>query len=132
MRTLIAEDDPLAQQLMLKYLSAYSECDVALDGEEAIRAFRLAQKDNRPYDLVLMDIMMPHVNGQEALLKIREMEKNAGVVGSAEVKVIMTTALGDPKTVVKSYYKSGATAYMVKPVEKEKLLAELRNLGLIS
>lgn len=132
MRTLIAEDDPIAQKLMVKYLSAHGEWDVAVDGEEAIRAFRLAQKDNRPYDLVLMDIMMPNVNGQEALLKIREMEKNIGIVGSSEVKVIMTTALGDPKTVVESYYKSGATSYLVKPVEKEKLLTELRNLGLIS
>jgi two-component system chemotaxis response regulator CheY len=132
MRILIAEDDPIAQKLMVKYLSAHGECDVAVDGEEAIRAFRLAQKDNRPYDLVLMDIMMPNVNGQEALLKIREMEKNVGIVGSSEVKVIMTTALGDPRTVVESYYKSGATSYLVKPVEKEKLLTELRNLGLIS
>jgi len=132
MRMLIAEDDPIAQKLMAKYLSAHGECDIAVDGEEAIRAFRLAQKDNRLYDLVLMDIMMPNVNGQEALLKIREMEKNAGIVGSSEVKVIMTTALGDPKTVVESYYKSGASSYLVKPVEKEKLLTELRNLGLIS
>ena len=131
-RMLIVEDDPIARKLMAKYLSAHGDCDVAVDGEEAIRAFRLAREDNRPYDLILMDIMMPNVNGQDALLRIREMERNAGVIGSSEVKVIMTTALGDPKTVVDSYYKSGATSYMVKPIGKEKLLAELRSLGLIS
>jgi two-component system, chemotaxis family, chemotaxis protein CheY len=131
MRMLIAEDDPIAQKLMVKYLSAHGECDIAVDGEEAIRAFRLAQKDNQPYDLILMDIMMPNVNGQEALLRIREMERNAGVTGSSEVKVIMITALGDPKTVVNSYYKSGATAYLVKPVERERLLGEIKILGLV-
>ncbi|MFH0724827.1 MAG: response regulator [Pseudomonadota bacterium] len=132
MRMLIVEDDPIAQKVMFKYLSAYGDCDIAVDGEEAVRAFRLAQKDNRRYDLILMDIMMPKVNGREALLQIREMEKNAGVFGSSEVKVIMTTALADPKTVVDSYYRSGATSYLVKPVEREKLLDELRNLKLIS
>lgn len=132
MRMLIVEDDPIAQKVMFKYLSPHGDCDIAVDGEEAIRAFRLAQTDQRPYDLILMDIMMPKVNGREALLQIREMEKNLGVMGSSEVKVIMTTALADPKTVVDSYYRSGATSYLVKPVEREKLLDELRNLKLIS
>lgn len=132
MRMLIAEDDPIARKLMMKYLSDLGECDVAVDGEEAVRAFRLAHEDNKPYDLILMDIMMPNLDGQEALLKIREMEKNIGIFGSSEVKVIMTTALGDPKTVVDSFYKSGATSYLVKPVEKEKLMAEMRELKLIS
>jgi two-component system, chemotaxis family, chemotaxis protein CheY len=131
MRVLIVEDDLVAQKLMVNYLSPHGDCDIAVDGEEAIRAFRLAQKDNRPYDLILMDIMMPNVSGLDALLKIREMETNVGIIGSSEVKVIMTTALGDPKTVINSYYKSGATSYLVKPIGREKLLAEVRNLGLI-
>lgn len=132
MRILIVEDDPIAQKLMFKYLSGYGDCDIAVDGEEAVRAFRLAQTDHSGYDLILMDIMMPKVNGRQALLQIREMEKNAGVIGSSEVKVIMTTALADPRTVVDSFYRSGATSYLVKPVEKEKLLSELRNLKLIT
>ena len=130
-RMLIVEDDPIARKLMVKFLSSHGDCDIAVDGEEAIRAFRLAQQDKRPYDLILMDIMMPNVDGREALSKIREMERNAGVIGSSEVKVVMTTALGDPKSVVDSYYRSGATSYLVKPVEREKLLAELRYLGVI-
>jgi two-component system, chemotaxis family, chemotaxis protein CheY len=59
------------------------------------------------------------------------MEKEMGVKGSEEVKVIMITALGDPRTVVKAFYKGGATSYLVKPVDKGKLLEEVRNLGLL-
>lgn len=132
MRILIVEDDFIARKMMKTFLSPYGDCDVAVDGEEGIQAFRLAWEENIPYDLILMDIMMPNLNGQEALKRIREMEKSFGIPGTEEVKVIMVTALGDPKTVVNSYYRAGATSYLVKPIEKQRLQSELRNLGLIS
>jgi two-component system, chemotaxis family, chemotaxis protein CheY len=78
-----------------------------------------------------MDIMMPNVDGKEAVTRIRQMEVEFGIKGSSEVKIIMVTALGDPKTVVSSFYKCGATSYIVKPVIKKQLEAELKNLGLI-
>lgn len=47
---------------MLKILSKYGECDT-VDGLEAVDAFMLAQKENKPYDLVCLDIMMPKLDG---------------------------------------------------------------------
>jgi len=44
----------------------------------------------------------------------------------------MTTAMDDPKTVINSYYKGGATSYLVKPISKQKLIAELRAFGLVT
>jgi two-component system chemotaxis response regulator CheY len=112
-------------------LSAHGECDVVVDGEEAIKAFRLAWEEFDPYALICMDIMMPNMDGQEALKQIREIEKGIGVEGSKEVKVVMITALGDPQNVIEAFYKGGATSYIVKPINKEKLLAEVRSFGLI-
>ncbi len=63
-------------------------------------------------------------------MKIREIEKELGIKESGEVKVIMTTALDDPKTVVKAFYKGGASSYIVKPISKQKLLYEMHKLGL--
>ena len=131
MKILIAEDDFIARRILKDILSPYGDCDIVIDGDEAIQAFRLAWEENRPYDLICMDIMMPDVDGQEALKKIREMEKQRGIKVLSEVKVIMVTALGDPKTVIESFYKGGATSYIVKPINKQKLLQEIRNLGLI-
>ncbi|MFC1523563.1 response regulator [Thermodesulfobacteriota bacterium] len=131
MKILIVEDDFAARRILKDILSAYGDCDVAIDGSEAIQAYRLAKEDNNPYELICMDIMMPRVDGQEALIKIRELEKTSGVKNSDEVKVIMVSALDTPKTVVDSYYRGGATSYIVKPVEREKLLQELRNMDLI-
>lgn len=131
MRVLIVEDDFTARRMLKEIMSPLGDCDIVVHGLEAVQAFRLAWEDNNPYDLIFMDIMMPHMDGQEALAQIREMEKQMGVKGTDEVKVIMVTALGDPKTVVKAFYKGGATSYLVKPIDKRKLLEEVRNLGLI-
>jgi len=131
MKVLIAEDDFIARRLIKDILSPYGECDIVADGEEATKAFQLAWDEKKPYDLVCLDIMMPNVNGQEALRRIRSLEKEKGIKGSQEAKVIMITVLDDPKTVVEALHKGGATSYIVKPVNKGKLLDELRSLKLI-
>ncbi len=131
MKTLIAEDDFTSRKLMQNILSAYGRCDLAVNGEEAVEAVRKSLADNYPYDLLCLDIMMPKMDGHEALVKIREMEKQKGITPSKEVKVIMTTALGEPKDVIKALYQGGATVYLVKPIAKQALLEELRKMGLI-
>ncbi|MFP4638318.1 MAG: response regulator, partial [Spirochaetaceae bacterium] len=69
-------------------------------------------------------------DGQEALRTIREYESRIGVREADGVRVIMTTALEDPKNVVEAYYRGAATSYLVKPIERETLLAELEKIGL--
>ncbi len=130
MKILIVEDDFTARRILKGILAPYGECDIVVDGREAVQAFRLAWEEGQPFDLICLDIMMPHLDGHEALQQIRDMEKAMGVKGSDEVKVIMITALGDAKTVIKAFYKGGATAYLVKPIDKSKLLEEIRKLGL--
>jgi two-component system chemotaxis response regulator CheY len=117
--------------MMQKILSAHGDCATAVDGEEAVNAFRLAWEENRPYDLICMDIMMPRLDGQEALRRIREMEREMHLRDGEEAKVIMTTALGDPGNVVVALYQGGASSYLVKPISKQALLGEVRKLGLI-
>lgn len=131
MRILIVEDDMISRRLLETLLSPYGECHTAVDGDEAVRSFRMGYEEGRPYDLVCLDIMMPNVDGQEALKQIRGIEKEMGVKSAEEVKVIMVTALDDPKSVVEAYYRGGATSYIVKPIEKDKLLDEIRGFGLI-
>jgi two-component system chemotaxis response regulator CheY len=131
MRVLIVEDDFTSRKLLQKILSPYGEADIAVNGQEAVDAFTDAIEEDNPYDLVCMDIMMPEMDGQEALRKIREIEKGKGVKSADEVKVVMTTALDDPKNVVEAYYKGGATSYVPKPIDRQLFLQLLRNLGLV-
>ena len=130
MKYLIVEDDFAGRRLLKRYLSDSGECDIAVDGAEAIEAFRQALAENEPYDLICLDIMMPNMDGHDALKAIRRIEHEHGIHGLDGVKVIMTTALDDSKNVMGSF-REGCEAYIVKPIEKKKLLEEMEKLGLI-
>lgn len=132
MRILIVEDDFTSRRLLQKMLSEYGECDVAVNGEEAVEAFELAHRDKRPYALVCLDIMMPEMDGQQVLKTVRQMEKELGIPARSEVKVIMTTALDSPRDVIEAYYRGGCTDYLVKPIEKKKLVEKLHACKLLS
>jgi two-component system, chemotaxis family, chemotaxis protein CheY len=129
MKILIVEDDFGSRVLMKKLLSSYGNSDVVVDGEEAVSSFKLAWEEKKPYNLVMMDIMLPEIDGHEALQQIRTYEKTIGLSDQDRVKVIMTTALGDPKNVVTAYNKGEASSYIVKPVEIAKLREEMTKLG---
>jgi two-component system chemotaxis response regulator CheY len=131
MRVLIVEDDFASRRILQTFLNSYGECHVAVNGVEAIEAFQQAWQESDPYDLICMDIMMPEMNGQDALRKIRDIEKQMGITSDDEVRVIMTTALDKSKEVVKAFYEGGVSAYFVKPFQLEDLEKELRVLRLI-
>jgi len=131
MKTLIVEDDFISRRILSQMLAPFGACDVAIDGEEALLAFKLGLDESAPYDLVCMDIMMPHMNGQDALKLIRSLERERGIAEAQGVKVIMTSAKQNPRDVVEAMYQGGATVYIVKPIVKAKLLQELLNLGLV-
>jgi two-component system chemotaxis response regulator CheY len=131
MRILIVEDDFVGRKVMHQLLLEYGECDVAVDGVEAVKAFELAWAANQPYEVMFLDIMMPNMSGHEALKIIRDREKERGVTPQNEVRVIMTSALDDVKNVTQSFFQGGASAYLVKPIERRKVIEELRKLGLV-
>jgi len=130
MKTLIVEDDFTSRLLMQEFLKSYGQSHVAVNGREAIEAVCLALDAGEPYDLICLDIMMPEMDGQEALKQIRKQEEIRGILPPDGVKVVMTTALDDIKNVLAAYHGL-CDAYLTKPIRKEDLLNELRKLKLI-
>ena len=130
MKMLVVEDDFVCRKLMRLILSPHGECDMANDGNEAIEAFTKAHDNKTPYNLVCLDVMMPGMDGHDVLRKMRELEGGWGVAAPEGVKVIMTTAVGEKESVLGAF-KTGCEAYMVKPIDKNKLLAKIREMGLI-
>ncbi|MCK5074850.1 MAG: response regulator [Calditrichia bacterium] len=122
MRFLIVEDDLTSRKVMQKLLKTHGESDSVVNGKEAIDAFSIAMEDNEPYDMIFMDIMMPEMDGQLALKKIRKHESELKISPKDEVPIIMTTALNSPKDVKEAYYSGGCSDYMVKPIDKERLI----------
>ena len=115
---------------MVNFLSKYGECDVTVDGMEAVDAFMMALEDEEPYDLICLDIMMPVMDGYQALVGIRNLEKERNVPEDKAVKVIMTTALNEEKN-VKMAFELGCTIYSGKPIDKDRFEQALKKLGLI-
>ena len=130
MRFLIVEDDFTSRRMLQMFLAAHGECDVAVNGKEALAAFTIAQVERNPYTLICLDVMMPELNGMDVLREIRAREKQAGVPQHQEVKIVMTTSLDSPRDVVGAYYHGGCNGYLVKPVSRQALENLLLEYGL--
>ena len=95
MRVLIVDDNFTDRKILQKIFIEYGECDIAVDGEEAIDAYKKSWMKCKPYDLICMDIMMPKVNGLQALKAIRDIENGNDINESERVRIIMITAVDD-------------------------------------
>lgn len=130
MRILLAEDDFASRKFMDKYLSRYGDCDITVDGKEAVDAFIMALDEGEPYDLICLDVMMPVMDGYQALDEIRRIEKEQGIGTGRAVKIIMVTALNEEKN-VKRAFDMNCTAYSGKPIDIKKFDILLKKIGLI-
>ena len=130
MKILLAEDDYVTRKAMDSFLSKYGECDVTVDGMEAVDAFMLALEEGEPYDLVCLDIMMPVMDGYQALMGIRNLEKERQIPEEKAAKIIMTTALNEEKN-VKMAFELGCTIYSGKPIDQVRFEQALKKLGLV-
>ena len=130
MKILIVDDDFISRNLLQEVLKDYGSTHFAANGKEAVKAVRAAMVSGKPYNLICLDIMMPEMDGQQALKQIRNLEEAEGITSTNGAKIIMTTALGDPKNAITSF-KSLCDGYVVKPIDVNKLLRELRKHKLI-
>lgn len=111
-KVLIVDDNPKYLEDVLPYYGYEVAC--ALDGEKAIE---ILNKDNT-IDLVLLDVMMPKLNGWETLKIIRRTPK------TKDIPVIMVTAVNEDQKMI-SGLKTGADDYIIKPFILPNLLARM-------
>jgi two-component system chemotaxis response regulator CheY len=129
-RILIVEDEFISRSLLLALLGNYGVCDVAVDGHEAVAAMTQAIRDQYPYSLVCLDIMMPDMDGHQALTGLRSAENAAAISNEKRAKVVMTTALSDYDNFHRAY-QSSCDSYIVKPISKSVLTRQLRRIGIL-
>jgi len=109
----VDDDQDLAEMLGIVLNGAGIEVDLVSRGDEAVEVFRNSQPD-----LVLLDIMLPGIDGIEVCREIRRQ--------STRVPIVMLTAKGDTHDVVKGL-EAGADDYMVKPFKDQELLARIKS-----
>lgn len=111
-KILVVDDDTaLAEMIGIVLRAEGFDLAFCADGAEAIAAFRAAEPD-----LVLLDLMLPGMNGIQVCAKIRE---------ESGIPIIMLTAKSDTADVVKGL-ESGADDYVVKPFNPKELVARIR------
>ena len=111
-------DDAAFMRKLLKNILFSGGFDIVGEAENGKQAVELYKK-LRP-DIVTMDIIMPEMNGIEALKEIKKIDPNA--------KVIMCTAVGQEQ-MVKTAIKFGAKGYIVKPFQAPKVIEELKKVA---
>ena len=125
MRILIAEDDFASRRFLEILLSQYGDCFSVVDGLEMLKVFYNGLKDNKIFDLICIDIMLPKVDGIKALSVIRETEKKMKV--SQKSIIIMTSALNDDE-IIKKCYQEGCNEYLWKPIKSEIIKKSIESL----
>ncbi len=131
MRILIVDDDYVSRIKLKELMAKYGDCDAAGDGELAIKMVESAFREGIPYKLITMDIEMPGMSGQEALNKIRQLEKSSKILPNKEAKILMVTGKEDIKNVSKSY-GGGCDGYCTKPFTDKSIEKTLKEIGVIT
>jgi two-component system chemotaxis response regulator CheY len=130
LRTLVVDDDLASRLLLTSLLSRYGDCDVAVNGKEAVDAFRSTLEQGQKYDLICMDILMPEMDGREALRQMRALEETDGISPACGVKIVIMTAIDDAKEMI-GCFEDFSDAYLTKPVNLINLLRHLRSNQLL-
>lgn len=129
-KCLIVDDDELGRELIAHYLDGVADCDMAGNGLIAVEMFRDAFEMGKRYDLIILDIVMPEMDGHSAAKEIRKIEKEWGVQVNDGVNIVVLSSLNTPSDVIQAYISAKSAAHLVKPVLPEKLLATLNKMGI--
>jgi len=128
MKMMIVDDELTNRKLLLTMLEDLGNCDLAVNGQEAVDLFKMSMESKDFYDIIFLDIKMPVMDGHEALQTIRELEESKGVMVGNGVKVVIVSALGDKNNILSSF-QEGCEYYLVKPFQQNKLFQLIEELG---
>lgn len=120
LHVLVVEDNHVNQQLMIALLNRRRhQAEIAQNGQEALDIL-----EHRTFDIILMDVQMPVMDGLEATCRIREIEKQTG----GHVPIIAMTANTSPQD-RQMCLQAGMDDHIAKPVEISKLFAALQRIS---
>lgn len=130
-RVLIVDDEPLFRTILNEYISEYAECDLAENGEEALKLYDRAFTSGQPYHLVLLDIYMPVMDGHELLRSIREREKTNSIALADRVKAVVISAGNSPRQVADTFFEDQCDDYIIKPFQLDTVKALLVKFNVV-
>ncbi len=129
MKTLIVDDNIVNRSSIQKIIEDMGVNESAVNGQDAIEMFKLHLVHSRPFDLVLLDIVMPGMDGIKVLKALRDIENEHNVEPDKRSRILMVTSHSH-KDVVLAALKSGCDGYIVKPFRRDVLIKKLKELNM--
>ncbi len=126
---LIVDDDSVSRVLMSTMLREFGDCDVVASGFDAIDKVRAKLSRNEHYDLVILDILMPDLDGIRVLAAIRAAETERVAASATAARIVMITGLSEYESFEQAF-RARCDAYVVKPISKCVLIRELSRIGI--
>jgi len=128
LRVLIIDDDMVSRTKMELIMEYFGDCKTLDHGGEALAVFHEAHQDGDPFDLIMLDINLPGMDGIQVLSAIRLAEKKLNIDKSHQAKILMTSSYRDKERIVASVM-SGCDDYIGKPFNLDLVRSKLEKLG---
>jgi CheY-like chemotaxis protein len=123
---LVAEDNEINALLIRSLLKRLGhQAVVTTDGEAALESWIAADSAGAPYDVVLMDVQMPKLDGIEATRRIRAREAGRGALRTAILALTANTLVDDRY----ACFEAGMDGFLVKPLDRDKLADALADVA---
>ena len=129
-RVLVIEDDPSIRDMIRRFLASVALCDLAGDGVAGLAALEQAIDRGQPYQLVCLDLVMPVMDGWEALRRLREIEEARGIADPVRARVLVLTARDSSQNLARLRAFSPHEGLLLKPFRRSELFEHIRLLGL--
>lgn len=130
-RILVVDDDFVSRRITATFLAKYGDCDVATNGCEGFLSYLMSIEEKHPYDLIVVDIIMPRIDGWRLLTHLQSANVSAREEGLLAPTIIMTSTQSAPNDVLSSF-RSGCHGYLVKPLDPKTLVQLLSKLNFCS
>lgn len=128
LRVLLVEDDDLTLRLLTMVLQHQSyQVTACVNGVEGWEEWSAAVQRGEPFDVLILDQMIPGISGQDLLVRVRDQEERLGTPRARMARVFINTALDDYEF-VRQAFKNQADGYFIKPYTLDKILGALEKV----
>jgi two-component system chemotaxis response regulator CheY len=114
---------------MKALLARYGSCDAAMTGKDGVTAFHKAWASSAPYQLIILDIMLPDMDGLKVLEVIRKMEEAMNVPPEQKAHIFIVSSVDRRDHIMKAH-SLGLDAWLAKPIIRKELLEALERVNL--
>lgn len=130
MRSLVVDDELVSRKKMENIMFMFGDCISVDSGKSAVQAFETSIMKGEPFDVIMLDVSMPNMDGTEVLYEIRSIEQKSNIPKMNQSKIIMVTAQSDKDTVI-TCIQAGCNGYIVKPFNRTVIAQKLKELKII-